>query len=226
MGIVTGLKALNQQMEQKSSFSNDTQKGRWLTVKDGQSVKIRFMQEIDADSKNYIEKAGLAFIAVEHTNPKDYKRKALCTIEDQGRCFGCEQHRRDPKAGWKGRARFYANVLVDDGSEEPYVAIFSQGAGPKSATPEIINYAGETGSISNLTWKLKRTGTATETNYSIIPLPTADAGPVDLDKYELFDLEKTAVRDIAYAEQEGFYLGITSDSSDESVQSTSSAVEW
>ena len=212
-------------MEQKS-FSGETQKGRWLQLKDGQSVKIRFMQEIDGDSVNYNEKAGLAFIAVEHTNPSDYKRKALCTIEDQGRCFGCEQHRRDPKAGWKGKSRFYANVLVDDANEEPYVAIFSQGAGPKSATPEIINYAGETGSISNLTWKLKRTGTATDTNYSIIPLPTADVAPIDFEKYELLDLEKTAVRDVPYQDQENFYLGITSDSSGDSASATSSAVEW
>jgi len=225
MGIVTGLAAMNKQMENKSS-SGDAQKGRWLQLKDGQSLKIRFMQEIDPDSKNYLEAAGLAFIAVEHTNPSDYKRKALCTIEDQGRCFGCEQHRRDPKKGWKGRSRFYANVLVDDGQEEPYVAIFSQGAGPKSATPEIINYAGETGSISNLTWKLKRTGTATDTNYSIIPLPTADVEPINLEKYELFDLQKSAVRDVPYEEQENFYLGITSDSSDEGSHSTSSAVEW
>lgn len=225
MGIVTGLKAMNQQMEQKT-HSGDGVKGRWLQLKDGQSLKIRFMQEIDPDSPSYIEKAGLAFIAIEHTNPKDYKRKALCTIEDQGRCYGCEMHRRDPKAGWKGRSRFYANVLVDDGEEEAYVAIFSQGAGPKSATPEIINYAGETGSISNLNWKLKRTGTATDTNYSIIPLPTADAKPIDLDKYELFDLAKTAVRDVEYAEQENFYLGITSDSSNADASSTSSAVEW
>lgn len=225
MGIVKGLNALNKQMEQKSS-SGDGVKGRWLQLKDGQSLKIRFMQEIDPDSTNYLEKAGVAFIAVEHTNPKDYKRKALCTIEDQGRCYGCEMHRRDPKAGWKGRSRFYANVLVDDGAEEPYVAIFSQGAGPKSATPEIINYAGETGSITNLTWKLKRTGTATDTNYSIIPLPTAGAEPIDLEKHELFDLEKTAVRDVQYAEQEAFYLGITSDSSDVEASSTSTAVEW
>jgi len=88
------------------------------------------------------------------------------------------------------------------------------------------NYAGETGSISNLNWKLKRTGTATDTNYSIIPLPTADAKPIDLDKYELFDLAKTAVRDVEYAEQENFYLGITSDSSNADASSTSSAVEW
>ena len=225
MGIVTGLAALNKQMEQ-SAPSGDSQKGRWLQVKDGQSIKIRFMQEVDPDSANYVEKAGLAFIAIEHTNPKDYKRKALCTIDDQGRCFGCEQHHRDPKAGWKGKRRFYSNVLVNDEKEEPYVAIFSQGVGPKSATEEVIQYAGETGSITNINWKLKRTGTGMETNYSIIPLPTGDASPINFDKYELFDLSKTAVRDVSYEEQENFYLGITSDSSEEPASSTSSAVEW
>ena len=225
MGIVKGLSAMNNQME-RPSFQGDGVKGRWLQLKDGQSVKIRFMQELDPDSPNYIEKAGLGFMAIEHTNPKDYKRKALCSIEDQGRCFGCEEHRKDMKAGWKGRSRFYANVIVDDGTEEPYVAIFSQGSGPKSATPEVINYAGETGSITNVIWRLKRNGTSTETNYSIIPLPTADSKPVDLEKYEIFDLEKTAVRDVPYAEQEAFYLGITSESSDSHSSDTSSTVEW
>jgi hypothetical protein len=223
MGIVKGLTAINKAMD-KPTVTSDGQKGRWLALKDGQSLKIRFMQEIDPDSANYNQKAGLAFIAVEHTNPKDYKRKALCTIEDQGQCYGCEQYRKDPKSGWKGRPRFYVNVLVDDGTEEPYVAIFSQGTGPKSATPEISQYATETGSITNLTWKLKRNGEKTDTNYSIIPLPTADVKPIDFDKYELFDLEKTAVRDVSYAEQEAFYAGITSDSSPEST--TSSSVEW
>ena len=225
MGIVKGLSAMNNQME-RPAFQGDGVKGRWLQLKDGQSVKIRFMQELDPDSPNYIEKAGLGFMAVEHTNPKDYKRKALCSIEDQGRCFGCEEHRKDMKAGWKGRSRFYANVIVDDGVEEPYVAIFSQGSGPKSATPEVINYAGETGSITNVIWRLKRNGTSTETNYSIIPLPTADSKPVDLEKYEVFELEKTAVRDVPYVEQEAFYLGITSDASDSHSSATSSAVEW
>ena len=221
MAIIKGLTALNAQMEKPTS-SGDGQKGRWLKVDDGQSVKIRFLQELDPDSPNFDNRAGVGFIAVEHTNPKDYRRKALCSADDQGRCFGCEMHRKDMKAGWKGRSRLYINVLVDDGKEEPYVAILSQGSGPKSATPEIIQYAGETGSISNVLWRLKRTGEKTDTNYSIIPLPSTDT--VDIGQYELFDLEKIAVRDVPYAEQENFYFGVTSDSSEES--STSSSVEW
>ena len=223
MGIVTGLAAMNKAMEPTHSTS-DGQKGRWLQLKDGQSVKIRFLQEIDPDSPNYNKEAGTGIVGIEHTNPKDYKRKAVCTFEDEGQCFGCEQHRRDPKAGWKARPRFYVNVLVEDGTEEPYVAILSQGTGAKSATPEIGSYASETGSITNLVWKLKRTGEKTDTNYSIIPLPTADVKPIDFTKLELFDLAKTAVRTVAYADQENFYSGITSDSSEESTTSTS--VEW
>ena len=223
MGIVKGLAAINKATEPTTNQNFD-QKGRWLQLKDGQSIKVRFLQEIDPDSPNYNKDAGLGIVGIEHTNPKDYKRKAVCTMEDEGQCFGCEQHRRDPKAGWKARPRFYINALVEDGAEDPYVAILSQGTGPKSATPEISQYAAETASITNLVWKLKRTGEKTDTNYSIIPLPTADVKPIDFTKYELYDLEKTAVRNVSYADQENFYLGVVADNSAEST--TSSSVEW
>ena len=136
-------------------------------------------------------------------------------------------HRRDPKAKWGGKKRFYANVIVDDGTKPPYVAIVSQGLGPKAITETIIAWAGETGSITNVNWKVKRTGSgATDTSYNAIPLPTANIEPIDFSKYELFDLEKTAVRDIPYAEQEAFYFGVVSESSNESESSTSASVDW
>ena len=106
MGIVKGLKDLNKALDKPQSSGEGGPKGRWLKIEDGESLKIRFLQEIDPDSENYDERAGTAFIAVEHTNPDHYQRKALCSIEDQGRCFGCEQHRRDPKAKSGGKQRF------------------------------------------------------------------------------------------------------------------------
>lgn len=223
MGIVKGLKDLNKVMDKPQSSGENGVKGRWVKLEDAESVKIRFLQELDPDSPTYNEKAGLGFIAVEHTNPKDYRRKALCTMEDQGKCYGCEQHRKDYKAGWKGRSRLYINVLVDDGKEDPYVAILSQGSSGKTITPTLIEYAGEMGSITNLMWRVKRSGTKTDTSYTIIPL-AKDEAPFDASALELFDLETTAVRDMPYTEQEAFFAGDSAQSEEPSA--TSSNLDW
>jgi hypothetical protein len=223
MGIVKGLKDLNKVMDKPQSSGGDGVKGRWVKLEDAESVKIRFLQELDPDSPTYNEKSGLGFIAVEHTNPKDYRRKALCTMDDQGKCYGCEQHRKDYKAGWKGRSRLYINVLVDDGKEDPYVAILSQGSSGKTITPTLIEYAGEMGSITNLMWRVKRSGTKTDTSYTIIPL-AKDETTFDSSALELFDLETTAVRDMPYTEQESFFAGDSTQTEESS--STSSNLDW
>lgn len=225
MAIVRGLKNMNKTLDKPQATKSDGPKAKWLKLEDGESLKIRFLQELDPDSPSYNDKAGLGFIAVEHTNPKDYRRKALCTIDDQGRCWGCEQHKKDYKAGWKGRSRLYVNVLVDDGKEDPYVAILSQGSSNKSITPTLIEYAGEMGSISNLQWRIKRTGLKTETGYTIIPLQK-DEQPFDASALELFDLEKTAVREVKYEDQEAFYLFGDGESESEDTTETSSSVAW
>jgi len=222
MGIVKGLKDLNKALDKPQPTGGEGSKARWVKLEDGESVKIRFLQELDPDSPNYDDKIGLGFIAVEHTNPKDYRRKALCSIEDQGKCWGCEQHRKDYKAGWKGRSRLYINVLVDDGKEDPYVAILSQGSSGKTITPTLIEYAGEMGSITNLMWRIKRSGTKTDTSYTIIPL-SKDESKFDASSLELYKLEEVAVRDLQYAEQEAFFKG---EGSHEEPESTSSSVDW
>ena len=223
MGIAKGLKELNKAIDKPSYSEGDGTKARWVKLEDGESIKIRFLQELDPDSPHYNKENGLGFIANEHTNPADYRRKALCSMDDQGKCWGCEQHRKDFKAGWKARARLYINVLVDDGKEEPYVAILSQGASGKAVTPTLIEYAGEVGSISNLIWRIKRSGTKTDTSYTIIPL-AKDETQFDASAFELYELEKVAVRDTAYTEQEGFFSG--QNGHEESTSNTSSDVTW
>jgi len=224
MGIIKGLKELNKEMDKPHANSGDSTKARWAKLEDAESVKIRFLQELDPDSPTYNEKNGLGFIAVEHTNPKDYRRKALCSMDDQGKCFGCEQHRKDYKAGWKGRSRLYMNVLIDDGKEDPYVAILSQGSSAKTITPTLIEYAGEMGSITNLMWRIKRSGTKTDTSYTIIPL-AKDESAFDYSVLELYDLETTAVRDLPYTEQEAFFAG-EAGHQEESDSATSSSLDW
>jgi hypothetical protein len=207
MGIVRGLKNINAHVEAeeaKFSGSGDAQKAKWFKLADKQAVKVVFLQELDEDSPNYSAKNGLGFIAVEHVNPENFRRKALCSIDDEGACWACEQHSKDWKAGWKQKSRLYINALIDDGVNEPYVVVLSQGNGPKSITPSLIEQAGEIGTISDKYFKIKRSGAGlSDTSYLLTPLGAHD---LNVEDYELFDLDKV-VRTVPYNEQEAHYLG-------------------
>lgn len=204
MSVVKGLANINALLD-KPKYDESKPKVRWLKLADGQSVKIRFLEELDEDSANYDEGRGLALVVKEHTNPKDFRRRAVDTMESEGRDWAEEMHRKDPKAGWRGRLRFYCNVIVDDGIEEPYVAIWSMGVSKMSVFNTIREYAIETGSISNLGWKLKRSGQGTETSYTLIP-SAPDTEPYDWKSFEPYPIEM-ALNKIPYAEQEAYYLG-------------------
>jgi len=218
MSVVKGLKNINALLD-KPKYDESRAKVRWLKLADGQSVKIRFIEELDEDSPNYSPDRGLALVVKEHTNPKDYKRKAVDTMDEEGRDWAEEMHRKDPKAGWRARMRFYCNVLVDDGLEEPYVAIWSMGVSKQSAFNNIREYAIDTGSISNLVWKVKRNGQGTETSYTLLP-SAPDTEPFDWKDIRPFPLE-SALNKIPYAEQEAFYLGFDTPGS-----ATSANMDW
>lgn len=219
MSVIKGLKNINALLD-KPKYDENRPRVRWLKLADGQSVKIRFIEELDEDSSNYNDGRGLALVVKEHSNPKDYRRKALDTVDAEGRDFAEEMYRKDPKgnSGWKAKLRFYCNVLVDDGMEDPYVAIWSMGVSKQSVFNTIREYALDTGSISNLQWKLKRNGQGTETNYTLIP-SAPDSEPFTWDNIEPFPLE-SALNKIPYAEQEAFYLGFDAPSV------TSSNMDW
>jgi hypothetical protein len=209
MSIVKGLANINALLDSKpKSDPSMGPKVRWVKLADGQSAKIRFIEELDEESSGFDPGRGLAVVVKEHTNPKDYKRKALDTMDSEGRDWAEEMNRKDPKAGWRARYRFYCNVIIDDGLEPPYVAVWSQGISKQSSFDTIREYALETGSISTLQWKLKRNGQGIETNYTLIPT-APDTEPFKWDGIEPFNLDKV-VRHVPYAEQEAFYLGFDS----------------
>lgn len=206
MGILKGLKTIqkhNQDAEQRRESALES-RVPYFKISDGQSFKIRFLQELDEDSPNYSEKNDLGFIAVEHSNPANFRLKALCTIEEQGRCVGCEQHRLDWKAGWKPKQRLYINILVMSPGEEPAVKVLSQGLGAKAITESLMEIAGETGSITNRLFKIKRTGAEMmDTAYLLVP-SDKDEKKVDVEEFDLFDLN-LVVKDLPYEEQVEFY---------------------
>lgn len=221
MGVIKGLKAIEKISSGAPSVS-EGQRVVWLKLEDGQSAKIRFLNELDADSPHYNPKFDVAVVVQEHSNPKDYKRKAVCTADTEGRCFGCEMARKEPKSTWRAKNRYYTNVLVDDGVESPYVAVWSQGIFKQSAFNTIKEYFLDTGSVSNLTWKIRRQGTGTNTNYVLLPT-TPDTKPFDSNNLTPFNLEKV-VREVPYSEQEAFYLGF--DGAVGNDDSTSGNINW
>ena len=52
MSVVKGLKNINALLD-KPKYENDGPKLKWLKLADGQSVKIRFIEELDEESANY-----------------------------------------------------------------------------------------------------------------------------------------------------------------------------
>lgn len=221
MGVIKGLKQINQRV------SEDNQQGsgvRFVKLKDGENVRIRFLQELDPDSPAYNDAAGVGFLAIEHANPKDYKRRALCSA-DEGECWACDRHNENYKAGWRQKARLYVNVLVMREGQDAEVAVLSQGNGPKSITPWLLDYAGEQGSITSQVFKIKRTGGGqTDTSYTLTP-GKFDSEKYDVTQHELFDLDNV-VKEVPYEEQEKFYLGTSADAASVTEEDTDTSTEW
>lgn len=226
MGFIRGLAAINNVMDEqkvRAENASNYQKVSWLQLSDGQSVKVRFVEELDEDSPGYDESRGLAVVISEHSSPDDFRIKAVCTAETEGRCFACEQARKpDAKPGWRYRLRYYTNVVVDDGSGQPKVQVWSQGVSTRSAFNIIREYAMDMGAVSNLVWKLKRNGMKTETSYLLMP-QGIDAEPFDWSKFEFFNLEKI-VREVPYADQEEFYFGVPSEAN--AGATTEATINW
>lgn len=212
MGLVKGLKSINAYNDEVEARKKERDKPRtnWFKIDDKQSVDVVFLQELDPDSPNYSSKNDLGFLAVEHTNPDDYRRKALCTMDEEGQCFGCEKHKEDWKKGWKQKTRLYINVLVNDGKNEPYVAVLSQSTSGQAITPTLIEYAGDDETITDKWFSIKRNGEKTETSYT---LRAKKAHELNLEEYELFDLEGV-VRQVPYAMQEAHYFDGVAPSAD------------
>lgn len=222
MGVVKGLGAITKHIaDEEAKFSGEG-KARWFKIGDKQSVKVLFLQELDPDSENFSQKNDLGLLAVEHANPKAWQRKALCTIDD-GQCYGCEQHAKDYKAGWGQKNRLYINVLVDDGKDEPYVAVLSQGNGPKSVTPALIEYATEDGTITDKFFTIKRTGSGSkDTSYLLMPKSKHD---LNVEDYELFDLN-SVFRDVPYEAQAAHYNNNVAVEETSEVKDTQPDAEW
>ena len=200
MGIVRGLKniaAATEPREEKES-------AEFLKLKDGESVTIRFINELDEESKEFDPSRGLAAIFNEYKPPvkiypqelnKDaFKNRAACLDED-GPCWPREQ-------GWRSSPKFYINVLIDDGIDQK-VVIWGMATWKNANFETLKDLAIEEGAISNRTFVLKRRGSGLDTQY-LMRDKGVDKTPFDWSGIEPYDLEKS-IRQIPYEKQEEFF---------------------
>lgn len=228
MGVIKGLANIHKHVEDSESRrgGGDGPKVRWFKLQDKQAAKVVFLGELDEDSENFSKKNGLSILAVEHQHPDDHKRKALCSFDDEGACFACEQARAHPKTGWHQRTKFYANVLVDDGVDEPYVAVISAGMSGRAITPTLLEYAADDGTITDKYFNIRRSGSGiSDTSYTI---RAGKEHGLNVEDYEVYDLEDKVLRNVPYAEQEAFYMSghEQKEETQEDSSATSSSAQW
>lgn len=204
-GAVKGLAAVKAKAEQKQSFQGDGT-SVFLTIKDGDSYKIRFLQEFDEGSKLYDERRGTVTVVEEHVSPKDFRKRAVCTYEEEGRCWACEQTSL-PEIGkkWKARMRFYANVIVR-GESGDKVKILAQGFGDKNIGTTLVGIAEEYENLGGQDFKLSRKGAGmNDTSYTLIPLAPKKLSAED-EKLEVVDVGKF-INYVSYEQQANYFAG-------------------
>lgn len=213
------LENLRKKVAEKGTFDGESP---FLTLKDGDTYGIRFLQELPGVGDD--ERRGSIVVVDEHTSPKDFKLRAVCTLEDDGHCWACEQT-TVPEIGkkWKPRMRFYANVLVrteKDGKTalaEPKVKILAQGFGDKAIGKLLIDYTDEYQLLGNQDMKIGRTGAEmNNTSYKLIPKAPTPMTPEE-EALELKPLDKF-VKYVPYAEQAAFYSGASDESTKDSTE--------
>lgn len=176
----------------------------------GNEIVGRFLQELDVEADNYREDRGVGFIAVEHEagaadkdsdKPKTgFMFHALCTMDDEGQCYGCERHKNNYKGGWNIKQNLYINFLTEiDGEKKVFVVSRSANS---SFVQSLIQEAVDEGSITDANYRITKTGEGTTTQWLLKRLKTE---PLDDTDVTLWDLDNQVIKDVPYAEQAAFY---------------------
>lgn len=193
MGLVTGLDAIKKRANERGGGG-----AGFLSLKDGDREKIWFLQELDSDSENYDPDAGLGTLAVEYRDPSNFRKRIVDTSDTEGRCWPAEQ-------GWKPRVSLYIAVAVEKGDSYE-VKILNQGFGPKSVVNWLVEYAQDAGTITNVPFRISRTGAGmTDTSYSLVPAGSPSE-PLDREKHglEVPNFEKV-LKHVPYEQQRDFF---------------------
>lgn len=191
MKFVQGTKALRDHMGSRGE-------SKFLKLDDGESVVIRFLQELDEAGATYNKERGLALGYYEHIDPDDFSTSFVCTAESEGKCAGCERVSLNRR--WRARGRLIANVLVrGQKGDMDKVKIFTTPISSKGLTPTLVEFSDDYGSICDRDYKLTRRGTSIETTYTLLPKEVSPLTKTD-EAQELTPLT-SVMRNLSYDEQ-------------------------
>lgn len=196
MSVVTGLDAIRAAAKKQAAGGGKSRKDTFLKLEDGDAKKIWFLQELDDGSPNYDPERGLGSLVVEYRDPDNFRKRIVDTSDSEGRCWPAEQ-------GWKPRTSLYINVYVED---EGKVKILNQGFGSKTIVDWLVEYAGDAGSITNVPFKIRRTGSGQyDTSYTLTPAGVP-GDPKDVSAEDIIDINDV-LQHVPYADQEEFFRG-------------------
>lgn len=201
----------------------------WFSLKEKNPIRIQFLQDLSEDSTGYDSTRGAVLFLSEHTSARDFKRRAVCSMDAEGRCFGCEMQEAEPYViedgkkiygKWAAKTNLYVQVVTEDGD----VKVLSRPA-PGNFFDQILRehneendntllgetYTIEKGKNKSDPWRLSSTKRA-------IAVP---------DDVKLVDLSVAVERKIPYEEQKAFYLPDGSTKSEETpAKETDDAPDW
>jgi hypothetical protein len=177
---------------------------KYFSLKDGDSFRIRFRQELTEDSSNYNQELGTAISLNIITSVVNWKWKVASTASSEQhnyRCWATEKAGADKR--WRPRPHLLVNIAVEvePGKWEPRVldTTFNQ----RHIGLTLIEYAKEFNTITDRYYKYSRTGSgASDTNYNLIPLEVAEE-PESIGELAYHDLESMYIW-LPYEEQEMF----------------------
>lgn len=249
MSALKGLGAYKARKDEADARRNANRIDRLTLTKDGDSVVVRFAQEIDFDAKGYEESAGVGYINLFHKHPsKDgWKNSADCSTEDQGACYPCERVEDrdvewDQRKGWKQKEKFLINVIagepkvvevngkdrnfptdIDTKTGDGHVYLLEQST-YGGIYDTLADYATDRGTITDTFFRIKRKGGPNDgpPSYSLTLGDALPKGAKPGSEYELIDLDSTHSQ-VPYAQQKAFYHNGMADESEASGNTTAAA---
>lgn len=206
INTLAGLTGAHEERDRQIA-NRDRPKAEWFKIKENEPLVVKFLQELDPSAENYNPDFGTFLGATEHSVPREvdpngFMKRALDTMESEGRDLAQELHEKDRKAGWGAQQNFYINVAVDT-PEGPKVQILSRKLN-SNFVKDLVELFEDEGGITGIPFVITRRGTGPQTEIRI--KKGKDTQDFDVSGLEPWDLEEYAVRKVPYDEQEEFYF--------------------